>query len=191
MNNYELLVIISSKLTEEEIPFITDKLFELIKKNEGNIVRDNNLGKKKLSYPIQHQRYGFYVQVDFDLPGNNLRKIEKELKLMNELIRYIVVTRDVLAEARAEKRVKEEKERKVTAPVIEEKPVAAPKPPKSPAKPIFGPAKPEVKESFASSDTKEEKEKEKKPARIKEKKVSLEELDEKLDQILDDDIMRT
>ncbi|MBU0612890.1 30S ribosomal protein S6 [Patescibacteria group bacterium] len=175
MQNYELLVIISSKITEEEIPSVTDKIFELIKKNEGTIVRDENMGKKKLSYPIQHQRYGFYVLVDFDLPGESLRKVEKELKLMEEVTRYMVVVRDVLAAARAAKRAEEEKERRLTPPLIEKKPVLEPE---TPAKPrsSFADSKPDAKE---------------KPAVPEKKKVSLEELDEKLDQILDDDIMRT
>lgn len=179
MNNYELLVIISSKITEEEIPFVTDKIFEVIKKNEGTIVRDEQLGKKKLSYPINNQRYGFYVLVDFDMEGANLRKVEKELKLMEEVIRHIAVIRDVLAAARAEKRAKEEKERRIETPVVEEKPAAVPEAPAAVPKPSFASPKPEAEE------------KPKKPAEPEKKKVSLEELDEKLDKILDDDIMGT
>ena len=110
---------------------------------------------------------------------------------MDEVLRYIVVTRDVLAAARLEKRLQEEKERKVqTAAAIKEKPVAVPEAPAKPA-PAFADTKPvEKKESFA--DTKpEDEEKKEKPAKKEQKKVSLEELDEKLDKLLDDDIMRT
>lgn len=184
MQNYELLVIVSSKISEEEIPFVRDKVFELIKKNEGSVVRDSNLGKKKLAYPIKNQRYGFYVQVDFDMPGANLRKMEKELAIMDEVTRHIVTVRDVLAIARAEKRAKEAKERRIekpqgeltpepVAPIVEE-----PITPVAP-KPSFADPKPAVEE------------KTEKPSKPEQKKVSLEELDEKLDQILDDDIMRT
>ncbi|MFA6525644.1 MAG: 30S ribosomal protein S6 [Patescibacteria group bacterium] len=186
MQNYELLVIVSSKISEEEIPFVRDKVFELIKKNEGTIVRDNNLGKKKLAYPIKNQRYGFYVQVDFDLPGANLRKIEKELAIMDEVTRHIVTVRDVLAIARAEKRAKEAKERRIEKPVAEVKPIFAAEVPV--ADKVEAPAVP--RPSFADPKPLAE-EKAEKPVKKEQKKVSLEELDEKLDHILDDDILGT
>lgn len=184
MQNYELLVIVSSKISEEEIPFVRDKVFELIKKNEGTIVRDTNLGKKKLAYPIKNQRYGYYVQVDFDMPGGNLRKMEKELAIMDEVTRHIVIIRDVLAIARAEKRAKEAKERRIEKPVMETTP--------EPVAPLVEePVVPSTpRPSFADPKPAETTEADK-VAKPEQKKVSLEELDEKLDQILDDDIMRT
>ena len=177
MQNYELLVIISSKISEEEIPFVRDKVFELIKKNEGTVVRDNNLGKKKLAYPIKNQRYGYYVQVDFDLPGANLRTMEKELAIMDEVTRYIITVRDVLAIARAEKRAKEAKERRIEKPVE--------------VKPLFEAEEPVINRIPFADPKPVEEEKVERQVKKEQKKVSLEELDEKLDHILDDDILGT
>lgn len=163
MQHYETLAIISSKITEEELPFVVDKIFGIIRKSEGEITRNETIGKKKLAYPIKQNRYGFYVLFEFDLVAEKLKDIEKELRLMEEMIRHQTVKAVVKTEVERE----QEKARRISATIEKEE-----KKPK-PAVPAVKPAE------TVAPKMKDEK-----------RKISLEELDEKLDKILDDDIIK-
>ena len=61
MQKYELLYILPTKYTDEEIGGVISKLTEEMKASGVNIVRAEQAGKLKLAYPIRHQRYGYYV----------------------------------------------------------------------------------------------------------------------------------
>lgn len=165
MQHYEALIIISSKITEEELPFVIDKVLTLIKKSGGEITLDKNLGKKKLAYSLKQNRYGFYALVEFNLPPENLKNVEKDLRLLEEVIRYQAVRAKIKTAKELEaERIKESRAKleRFEEEVKEEKKVeVAPK--KMEKEPVLEPPK---------------------------KKISLEELDEKLDKILDDDMIK-
>lgn len=174
MQHYETLIIISSKITEEELPFVIDKIFKIIKKNDGEITLDKNLGKKKLAYPIKQSRYGFYVLIEFNLLPEKLRAVEKDLRLMEEVIRHQIVK----AKIRTKKEMEEEMKKKLEYKTWVEK--------KAEEKLKFAPVR-EISLSSEASFKMKEKESILKPPK---KKISLEELDEKLDKILDDDMIK-
>jgi len=52
-------------------------------------------GKKRLAYPIDGLYYGYYNLVEFDLAGENLIKIEKLLRMANDIVRHQVVTKKI------------------------------------------------------------------------------------------------
>jgi len=170
MQHYEALIIISSRITEEELPFVVDKIFGIIKKNGGTITKNENLGKKKLAFSIKQSRYGFYVLIEFNLTPEKYHAIEKDLGLMEEVIRHQILKirekterdleRERMLERSAALRLQEEekKEKKMGATPV--------------------------------STEKTEIKKEEKAAAPPKKKISLEELDEKLDKILDDDMIK-
>lgn len=119
--HYELLYLISNKFSEDEVKPIVEKVNSLILSNQGKITLTEDLGKKKLAFPIKGFRYGYYNLVEFDLAGENLIKVDRALRLMNEILRQQIVikavktaeqiTRDeTIAEKIAARNTKEEKE---------------------------------------------------------------------------------
>ncbi|MDZ7798746.1 MAG: 30S ribosomal protein S6 [Patescibacteria group bacterium] len=168
MKHYELLYIVSGKIAEDEQKNITNQVESLIKKLEGNLTLSESLGKKKLAYPIKKNDHGSYYVNEFDMEENKLKELEKNLKLINEIIRFLIIV----------KVPTKEKEEKIKEGKKVEKRVYKPE------------SKPEIKKE---SDKKEEKTKKaslakKTPKKEKKEKVSIEELDKKLDEILEDDI---
>ena len=121
--HYELLYIISNKFSEDEVKPIVAKINSLITDNQGKITLAEDLGKKRLSYPIKGFRYGYYILAEFDLAGENLINVDRALRMMNEVIRHQIVTKEVktaeqiaqdkkIAEKIAARNAKEEKEAK-------------------------------------------------------------------------------
>lgn len=100
MNHYELLYIIPLKINTEENPEpIINKVTKIINDLGGEITFQENLDKKKLAYPIKQIRYGFYILVEFNLLGKSLKKLERELRLSADIIRFQVVRKKIKSPA--------------------------------------------------------------------------------------------
>ena len=152
-NHYELLYLVPANYTEEELTPIREKVKSLIKKFTGEITYEENFGKKKLAYPIKGNHQGYYLLYEFDLAGENLKELDKILKLTAELLRHIIVKT-------VKGRVKAPNLMKTTETKVE------------PTKMVARSKAPE-----------------KTPAKEEKEKIKLEDLDKKLDEILEGDIM--
>lgn len=116
--HYELLYIVSNKFTEEELKPILKNVNKLITDNEGKSTKLEEWGKKKFMYPIKHFNYGYYTLIEFDMPGKNLEKVEKELRLSREVLRHQIVSKRLISEE--EIKTKKEKIQKRTVTVAEQ-----------------------------------------------------------------------
>ncbi len=107
--HYELLYIVSNKFSEEELKPIMDKVRKLVSGQGGNITFSEEWGKKHLAYPIEHFNHGYYTLLEFDLDGEKLAKINRELKLMNEVLRFQIVKKRVktVAQMKADQKIAE------------------------------------------------------------------------------------
>lgn len=107
--HYELLYIVSNKYSEEELKPIIEKVRKIISDQGGNITFSEEWGKKRLAYPINNFRYGYYSLVEFDLEGEKLIKIDKALRLAREILRHQIVNKKQksLAEIEKEKKITE------------------------------------------------------------------------------------
>ncbi|MBI4779550.1 30S ribosomal protein S6 [Candidatus Falkowbacteria bacterium] len=119
--HYELLYIISNKFSEDEVKPIIEKVNSFILNNQGKITLAEDLGKKRLAYPIKGFRYGYYFLTEFDLTGESLINVDRALRMMNEVLRHQIITKTVktaeqiaqdkkIAEKIAARNIKEEKE---------------------------------------------------------------------------------
>ncbi len=94
MNNithYELTTIIDSNIPDNEHPAIIEKMKELIIKNKGEITLEDNLGRKKLSYPIKKLLKGVFICLEFNIEPKTIKTLEKELKLNKDIIRFLLI----------------------------------------------------------------------------------------------------
>lgn len=118
--HYELLYLISNKFSEDEVKPIVEKVNSLILSNHGKITLTEDLGKKRLAYPIKGFRYGYYNLAEFDMAGENLINLDRALRLANEILRQQIVAKTVrtaeqiaadktIAEKIAARNIKEEK----------------------------------------------------------------------------------
>ncbi|MDD3481171.1 MAG: 30S ribosomal protein S6 [Patescibacteria group bacterium] len=110
--NYELLYIVHPDL-ESSIDKILDRVRSYITRRDGKITYEENWGKRKLAYQIAKNDVGIYILWYFSAPKESLVKIEKDLRLTEEVLRYMV-----LAQEPEEK--KETKKKKTTEKVEKE-----------------------------------------------------------------------
>src|SRR3989344_9050625 len=110
-NHYELCYLVSSTFSDEELIPLKERIAEMIKKFGGNITFEENLGRRRLAYAINHQLQGSYLLFQFDLEGAKLSDLEKSLRLSGEIMRHIVVKRDPKAAAHQQVSIAERAER--------------------------------------------------------------------------------
>jgi small subunit ribosomal protein S6 len=116
IGKYELLYIVHPDL-ESSIDKITGRVKEAIESRKGKISYEENWGKRKLAYPIRKSEVGIYVLNYFEAPKDILSKIEREIRLTEEIMRFMVL-------AVSEKTKKASTPKKEKKEVTSEKPAA-------------------------------------------------------------------
>lgn len=158
MQNYELLYIVSSNYTENELASIREKINSLLVKYGAILGYQEFLGKKKLAYPINKINHGYYAVVEFELEnGPAIKDINNDLRLDKEVLRAQIIAKPKITEAEIRRQEKQK------ARVAEE--ISHPK---------TEYAKRETKPAVKTKET---------------KKVRMKQLDEKIDEMLKDDVI--
>lgn len=91
MNKYELAVVVSAKIEDEERAAVVDKCKALIERFGGTITNVDDWGKKRLAYEIQKMKEGFYYFIQFEAESSTPAEIESRIRIMDNVLRYLVV----------------------------------------------------------------------------------------------------
>ena len=91
MNKYELAVVVSAKIEDEERAAVVDKCKALIERFGGTITNVDDWGKKRLAYEIQKMKEGFYYFIAFEADSSAPVEIESRIRIMDNVLRYLVV----------------------------------------------------------------------------------------------------
>ena len=97
MQNYELMVIFTPVLSEEEYKTAQKKFTSLVIENGGEVVNENPWGLKSLAYPIQKKTTGLYWVMEYKaLPAFN-DKLKVQLLRDESVIRHMFTSLDKYA----------------------------------------------------------------------------------------------
>ncbi len=88
---YDLLYILPSQTEETPSDEMKNKISDYLKSINATIIRDENLGRRKLAYPIKNQRHGYYGNIMFEAESTVLPKLKEMLSLENAITRYQIV----------------------------------------------------------------------------------------------------
>ena len=91
MRNYEFTFIVHPDVEDEGIADATEKVRQLIAEGGGQVTNVDHWGRRRLAYPIQKQREGYYVLMQVQLDPKSLGELERNLKLSEEVIRYLLI----------------------------------------------------------------------------------------------------
>ena len=94
MNKYELALIVSAKIEDDARAAVVEKAKEYITRFGGTVTEVEDWGKKKLAYDIQKMSEGFYYFIQFDAPATCPAEIEKRVRILDNVIRYLCVRKD-------------------------------------------------------------------------------------------------
>ena len=94
MNKYELAVVVSAKLEDDERAATIERVKEYITRFGGTVTNVDEWGKKRLAYDIQKMREGFYYFIQFDADENVPADVEKNVRIMENVIRFLCIRQD-------------------------------------------------------------------------------------------------
>lgn len=94
MNKYELAVILKPNLEEETRKADFEKIQGLITRFGGTIEKVDDWGKRRLAYEIQKLNEGFYSFTTFTADGDAPAEIERRIRIMESVLRYLVIRQD-------------------------------------------------------------------------------------------------
>ena len=94
MNKYELAVVVSAKIEDEERAAVIEKVKALIERFGGNVTNIDEWGKKKLAYEVQKMKEAFYYFVSFEAEATAPAEIENRVRIMDNVIRFLCVRQD-------------------------------------------------------------------------------------------------
>jgi small subunit ribosomal protein S6 len=97
MNNYELMVIFTPVLSDDEFKNAQKKYTTLIADNGGQIVAENPWGLKSLAYPIQKKTTGLYWVMEFIAPSDFNEKLKIQLLRDESVLRHLLTRLDKYA----------------------------------------------------------------------------------------------
>lgn len=186
---YELLYILSPKLTEDDAKKNAAEIKKIIEEKASSIIREDFWGKKKLAYQIGKYINGYYALLEFESETSALKVLNVELKPREDIVRFLFTRIDeklkaarVMAKKRAEEQERRSREEAV-APAFkptEEKAVAPREEQSVPADAID--------EKIQASEKEQEEQKIVKEVKEDKEKSKLDDLDKKIEEILDEDI---
>ena len=91
---YETMYILRPDIAEDEVTSHIDKYNKLLKDFGGTILDSQMRGKRRLAYQIAKNREGIYVQLSHQGDGQHIFKIEKAMRLSEDVIRYMTVKQE-------------------------------------------------------------------------------------------------
>ena len=94
MNKYELALVVNAKGEDDVRTATVEKAKEYIARYGGVVTEVEEWGKKRLAYEIQHMREGFYYFIQFDAEADCPAEVEKHVRIMENVIRYLCVRKD-------------------------------------------------------------------------------------------------
>ncbi len=141
MNKYELAVAVSGKLDNEAANAVVDKAKALIERFGGKINSVDAWGKKTFAYEVHKQRDGYYNFVKFEAEPTAPAEIEKRMRIMDDVLRYLIVSDDDEIKVAAPKDDKPEGDTEAAQPAAE-----------APAETAEPEAEPEAEEAEATEE---------------------------------------
>ena len=91
MNKYELAVVVSAKLEDDERAATIERVKEYITRFGGTVTNVDEWGKKRLAYEIQKMREAFNYFIKFESDSNCPNEVENSVRIMENVIRFLCV----------------------------------------------------------------------------------------------------
>lgn len=94
MKKYELCVVVTTKIEDEERVATIEKVKDVITRFGGNVTNVDEWGKRKLAYEIQKMKEGYYYFIQFEGETTVPAELEERLRIEETVLRFLCVKQD-------------------------------------------------------------------------------------------------
>lgn len=93
MRKYETIFVLKPNLEEDARKELVERFTDIIN-NDGEVTNVDEWGQRRLAYEIDKIRDGYYVFVEFKANTELIAELERNYRIVDEVIRFIVVNRE-------------------------------------------------------------------------------------------------
>ena len=90
-NLYEGMFVIAANLSDEARRSSVEKIKAMIVQSGGEIVKEHDMGRRRLAYEIKRHKEGYYTLLYFNLAPSEMKALWKEWRLMEDLLRFLTL----------------------------------------------------------------------------------------------------
>ena len=94
MSKYELALVVNAKIEDEAREAVVEKAKGYVARYGGTVTEVEEWGKKRLAYEVQKMREGFYYFIQFEADAQCPAEVERHVRIMDNVLRYLVVRKD-------------------------------------------------------------------------------------------------
>lgn len=94
MHKYELMYITRPDLDQDSLQSLREKVKSVIADNGGEVTQEDEMGKRRLAYPIDDLREGVYTVVNFQSTADLLTELNRVMKIDDDIVRHMVINVD-------------------------------------------------------------------------------------------------
>lgn len=91
MTCYETLFVVKPTLTDEETAAQIAKIKDIVAKNGGELLATDDMGMRKLAYPVEKNDRGYYTVLFYKAEGTLINELERNLKISEDVIKFLTV----------------------------------------------------------------------------------------------------
>ena len=102
--DYELGIILNPDAGDDQARAIVERITQTIASSNGQVVRVNAWGRRRLAYPIEHHRDGLYFFFDVILNPDTTADLERTLRVNENIMRHLLKVRDARVVAQQRQR---------------------------------------------------------------------------------------
>ena len=88
---YETVFVLHPDMADEDVNTGVQNTVALLESHGSEIIRTERGGKRRLAYPVEKQRYGFYSLIHFHGTNVALSELERMYRLNERVLRYLTV----------------------------------------------------------------------------------------------------
>lgn len=92
--NYELMFIVTPELEAEGTVTLLQRVQDYLEEANGEVLKRDDWGMRRLAYPIEKQREGHYYLLQFTADSSKVNGFERRILLTNSILREIVIQLD-------------------------------------------------------------------------------------------------
>lgn len=93
MRDYELALLITPDLSEEQLPEAFDRVRQMVTSRGGEVIKEDPWGRRRLAYPIGKHIEGNYMISDIKLAPERIRDLEASLQISEDVLRHMLIRR--------------------------------------------------------------------------------------------------
>jgi small subunit ribosomal protein S6 len=94
VRQYELVYILPPDSTEQQVAELHEQVAQVVARLHGQIEKNENWGRRRLAYEIGHNKEGVYVLDVINGSGELMKELDRRLKVMDQVIRHVIVRVD-------------------------------------------------------------------------------------------------